>query len=140
MLYQLGAVQFEVQPLNAVETGTDSEGGWTEKPVLGRRPPLEWVGDGAERLRITAKLFPATFGGLGSYDDLVAMRQSGSAQYLMRGDGVPLGWVVVERLSRRDSYLAADGVGKVIDLDIDLRRTDAPAAADFFAAIESLLP
>ena len=139
MLMILGPLMMEVWPFNPTETTREAGGDYVEKPVMGRRPPLEFVGEASETFTITARLFPAKLGGLGGLSQLNAMRQSGIPQYLMRGDGVPLGWMVVERVSERSSYLDAKGVGQVIDVDITLKRADAPNAANFFAAISGIL-
>ncbi|WP_276200176.1 phage tail protein [Chelatococcus sp. XZ-Ab1] len=139
MLMMLGPLLMEVWPFNPTETSRESGGDFVEKPVMGRRPPLEFVGEASETFSITARLFPAKLGGLGSLSQINAMRQSGVPQYLMRGDGVPLGWMVVERVNERNSYLDAKGVGQVIDVDITLKRADAPNAANFFAAISGIL-
>lgn len=139
MLMMLGSVELEVWPFNPTETGHETGGDFVEKPVMGRRPPLEWVGEAGETFSITAKLFPARLGGLGSLSKLSAMRKSGIPQYLMRGDGVPLGWMAVERVSERSSYLDAKGVGQVIEVEISLRRADAPTAGDYFSAVVGIL-
>lgn len=139
MLLLLGALTFEVWPFNATETGRESGGEYVEKPVMGRRPPLEFVGEKTETFDITVRLFPDKLGGLGSLAMLHTIRQSGIPQYLMRGDGVPLGWMVVENVSESSSHLNARGVGQVIDVDISLRRADAPQDADFFSTVIGML-
>ena len=45
MLMMLGPVQFEVIPFNTSTYGHDHTAGFAEKPVLGTRPPLEFVGE-----------------------------------------------------------------------------------------------
>jgi len=135
MLMVLGALTFKVWPFNPTGTGSDSGGEYVEKPVMGRRPPLEFVGDASEDFTISVRLFPAKLGGLGSLDQLHTIRKSGIPQYLMRGDGVPLGWFVVTNVSEQSSYLDARGVGQQIDVEITLRRADAPQDADFFAIV-----
>lgn len=139
MLMVLGALSFQVWPFNPTETSKESGGEYVEKPVMGRRPPLEFVGETSETYSITARLFPAKLGGLSSLSMLHAMRQSGIPQYLMRGDGVPLGWMVVDSVSERSSHLGANGVGQVIDVDISMRRSDAPQDADFFSTVIGML-
>lgn len=139
MLMVLGSVTMEVWPFNPTETGRDSGGDYVEKAVMGRRPPLEFVGEAGETLTVTARLFPAKLGGLGSLKQLDAMRKSGQPQYFMRGDGVPFGWVVIERVSEKSTYLDSKGVGQVIDVDITLRRADAPGAAGIFTSVIGLL-
>ena len=138
MLGQLGAVTFEIAPVNVTEISRQTEGGFVEKPILGRRPPLEFVGAGPQTMSLTVKLFPEHLGGLGSIDDIAAMQASGAPQYFMRGDGVPYGWFVVERFGEKNTYLGPNGVGRVIDVDLQLKRADAPSASDYFAVLSGL--
>jgi phage protein U len=107
--------------------------------VVGRRPPLEFTGDGPEEITVLAKLFPQKFGGLSSLSMLDQMRQSGVPHVFVRGDGAPLGWFCVERAREQSTYLDARGVGKVIEVDITLKRADAPGAAGYMSALLSLL-
>ena len=139
MLMVLGSLTMEVWPFNPTDTMRDSGGEYVEKPVMGRRPPLEWVGETVETFSITAKLFPAKLGGLDGLDRLNAMRQSGLPQYLMRGDGKPLGWFVIEAVHERSEYLDAKGVGQVIEVEITLKRSDAPGIGSLFSILSGLL-
>lgn len=139
MLMVLGSVQMDVWPFNPTETGLESGGDYVEKPVIGRRPPLEFVGEAGETFTVSARLFPKKLGGLGSLDRLSAMRKSGQPQYFMRGDGVPFGWVVIEHIAEKSTYLDEHGVGQVVDVEITLRRADAPGAHGIFASIIGLL-
>ena len=43
MLMSLGPIRFEIYPFNATDYEHGHESGFVEKPVLGARPPLEWV-------------------------------------------------------------------------------------------------
>ena len=46
MLYQLGALPIQVAPFNAHEVSETGEAEYAVKPVVGREPPLEFVGEG----------------------------------------------------------------------------------------------
>lgn len=138
MLMQIGPVRFEVTPFNATDYGHTHEAAFVEKPVLGTRMPLEWVGQGSETWTIRAKIFPQRFGGLGDLTILQQARASGLPQYMMRGDGSVMGWVVIESVSERSTYLDAGGVGKVIDIDIAVRRCQAPSGGSFFSIFAGL--
>lgn len=141
MLYQLGNVQFSLWPLNVTEIAHNTESSFAEKAVVGRRPPLEFVGEGAEAYCLRAILFPERLGGLSSLDTLQSQRQSGASFPFMRGDGAALGYFVIERVMERSSYLGAQGVGRVIEVDIEIKRDDngaASAAAGLASAILSL--
>lgn len=135
MLMKLGPVTFEIQPFNATGYSHSHETPFAEKPVVGARPPLEWVGSGAETWTISAKLFPAKFGGLGDLQELYQARESGKPQYLTRGDGKSLGWVAIERVVEKSTYLDAKGIGQVIEVDIDVKKTSKPSDGSFFSVM-----
>ena len=138
MLMSLGPTRFEVYPFNATEYDHGHESSFVEKPVLGARPPLEWVGEGAESWSIRAIIFPHRFGGLGDLKKLYQARAAGRPLYLMRGDGAQMGWVVIERVSERSSYLDAEGIGRVIDVDIAVRRAGKPSNGSFFSVFSGM--
>lgn len=138
MLMSLGPIKFEVYPFNATEYGHDHESTFAEKPVLGARPPLEWVGEGTESWSIKAKIFPHKFGGLGDLKKLYQARAAGRPLYLMRGDGSQMGWVVIDKVSERSSYLDAQGIGKVIEVDISVRRSSKPSNGSFFSVFSGV--
>lgn len=138
MLMVLGPVQFEVWPFNATDYEHGHESAFAEKPVLGARPPLEWVGEGPETWTIKARIFPRRFGGLDDLKKLAAARGSGRPQYLMRGDGAQMGWVVIEKVQERSTYLDAKGVGQVIEVDISVKRSAKPSNGSFFSLLSGL--
>ena len=138
MLMVLGPVQFEVWPFNATEYEHGHEASFAEKPVLGARPPLEWVGEGPETWSIKARIFPRRFGGLEDLKKLSQARGSGRPQYLMRGDGAQMGWVVIEKVDERSTYLDAKGVGQVIEVDISVKRSSKPSNGSYFSLLSGL--
>lgn len=138
MLMVLGPVQFEVWPFNATDYEHGHESAFAEKPVLGARPPLEWVGEGPETWTIKARIFPRRFGGLEDLKKLAAARASGRPQYLMRGDGAQMGWVVIDKVQERSTYLDAKGVGQVIEVDISVKRSAKPSNGSFFSLLSGL--
>lgn len=137
MLMQIGAVRFEIAPLNAHKSTHTTAARFATKPVLGARPPLEWIGEGDEAWDISARLFPQKFGGLSSLSALAAMQRSGRPQYLVRGDGALMGWVVILDVAEASSHLDAQGVGKVIDVTIKVQRSDKPEPGGYFSALAS---
>ncbi len=138
MLMSLGPIKFEVYPFNATEYGHDHETTFAEKPVLGARPILEWVGDGHESWSIRAIIFPHKFGGLGDLKKLYQARAAGRPLYLMRGDGSQMGWVVIDKVSERSSYLDGKGIGRVIEIDIAVRRAAKPSNGSFYSVFSGM--
>ena len=139
MLYQLGSIAIKVAPFNVSEVSRDGATDHVAKPVIGVEEPLEHVGEGANTWVLSGQLFPRKLGGLDELEALHQMRASGKPQYLMRGDGKPFGWVVIERISDKSSYLDGRGVGQVISVTINLRRSSKPTNGSFFSIISGLL-
>lgn len=138
VLMMIGPVKFEVAPFNIHAVGHDHESTFAEKPILGSSPLVEWVGEGAETWSLQGRLFPQRFGGLDSLRLLQEARASGQPQYMMRGDGTLMGWVVIERVSERSSFIDLGGIGKAIDFDISVRRAMPPAAGLYFSIMEAI--
>lgn len=136
MIAALGPLVFEIQPVNLHGITRTANADFAEKPVLGRRPPLEFVGEGAETMSLAVKLFPEKFGGISSLDLLDQMRKSGQPHYFMRGDGRPAGFFVITSVVEKSTYLGPQGIGRVIDVDISLKRAGPPAASGLFAMLE----
>lgn len=138
MLLMIGPVRMKVAPFNVTSYTQTRETSYVAKPVLGGREPMEYVGEGPATISVAGKLYPEKFGGTSSLTVLNLARASGTPQWLMRGDGGMMGWVVIETVKERSTYLDADGVGRVIDVDIELRRVGIPLAATFFSALAGL--
>ncbi|MCA1776035.1 MAG: phage tail tape measure protein [Loktanella sp.] len=102
-------------------------------------PVLEWVGEGAETWTVKGKIFPFKFGGLDDLERLRQARKSGLPQYMMRGDGSLMGWVAILSVKEASTYLSATGIGKVIEVDISVRRSDAPRDGSFFSIMNAVM-
>lgn len=139
MLMMIGPVQLDVVPFNADGYGHGHEASFAEKPVLGARPPLEFVGEGPETWTIRGKIFPEKFGGMGHLEVLYEARASGLPQYMMRGDGALMGWVNILSVNEKSSYLDKDGVGRVITVDITVKRSSGPSAGSFFSLLADVM-
>lgn len=131
MLMQMGSVSFEVYPFNTHEYAMSSQTDFVRKPVLGARQPLEYVGEGEQKLTIQGKLIPRHLGGLNTMAEVHAMRVAASGQLLVRGDGKVLGWFVIETVEENSTMLGRDGVGQQIDFTITLARADKPSPDSF---------
>ena len=128
MLMMIGPVQFKVAPVNVTEYSRTHTASHVSKPVMGARPPMEWTGEGDENWTVRAILFPQKFGGENALTILSLMRKSGGL----------MGWVVIDAVSERSSYLDGNGVGKVVEVDIALRMSSAPLADAFFSTLNGV--
>jgi len=140
MLLQVGLLQFDIAPMNAHEITRDTATDYAKKDVVGRRRIFEHVGEGDETLTVKGKLFPFKTGGLGAVQVLHRLRESGTAQFAIRGDGMVMGWFAITKVSELSTFLNADGVGQQIDVTITMERTDSPGALAAFTSLFGLAP
>ena len=138
MLYQLGAVAFEVQPVNVaaamIEVGAD----YAAHDLIGAMRAREFAGPSDLRVRLMGRLLPNRFG-MGGFEVLKAMAMSGVPQMMIRGDGVVFGWMDVQRVRERHSYLDASGVGRIVDFDIEMVQSPTGAGAGAVVSLVSSL-
>lgn len=139
MLYALGSLTFTVAPFNASEIERVSAMDFAKKELLGRRRGHERVGEGEEQITLHGSIFPETLGGLDGLALLDSMRAQGVPQMLIRGDGTPLGWFLIERVRETGRHLNAQGVAKQIEFTVELTRDDKPSPENFLASLFSLL-
>lgn len=136
----IGAVAVEVWPFNVTEWTGKNESTFVEKAVLGRRPPIEAVGEGPGALSFSGRLFPVKLGGLGELEMLQQQRRLQVALPVIRGDGVPLGWHVITDLQHKHQRLTVTGVGHYVDIEFSLKASDPPAPAAMFGLLSGLFP
>lgn len=143
MLYTLGSLYIETWPFNVSRVQTTGGADYAVKGVVGAEQPLEFVGEGANEITLEGVIWPGERDGekaLSSLEDTLSqMRSSGQPQYLMRGDGRPIGWYAITSVAERADYLDRDGVGKQIGVSINLRRASKPAEQSFFSIISGLI-
>ena len=137
MLMSVGPLVFDLVT-NIDRYEIDSEEDFARKDVVGARKPYEHVGEGDERLRLSGKLFPEKFGGGGSVDALMAIKRTGTPQMVVRGDGKVFGYHVVRRVRADNEYLSPSGAPRMISIEVELERCDAPSAQGAFGSLMSL--
>ncbi len=138
MLFMFGAVPFNAAPLSLTDASSDGDFDFAEHKVLGAAPIYENMGEGDRQRKIKGATFPYTQSfedGLTLLDRLEVMRRNGEPQHLFRGDGRPLGWFVITKLSEAHKDLGFNGVGSQVSFDISLTQTDSPGIGGLDAII-----
>ena len=125
-LYQIGPLAIRHLPFNADTVDRDREAAIAIKPVLGTRQPGEIVGEAEEKITLSGTQFPYRLGGEREIE-LARGLADGDPVFIMRGDGVPLGWHQITRFSSREAHLGPDGTGSVVRVTIEARRCPAPS-------------
>lgn len=145
MLFQLGALQFDAYPFPADESERKSGADFAAKDIIGAQRPREFVGEADETIVLRGLLLPhfmATQTGMNVQDQLDildAMRASGQAQLLIRGDGRNMGWFFIERVDEKSRILDATGVGHQIEYQISLVKSpNAPGVAGILTTLLNL--
>lgn len=139
MLFQLGGLQFSTTGLGPHEVTHDAAADYAEKDVIGVLKPAEFVGEGDDEVQLTCCLPSPEFGGLNEIAILDQMRAGGQPQILVRGDGYSLGWRRITKMREKHRKLDQDGIGKVIEFDLTLKKSQAPAASGLLSFLFSLL-
>ena len=137
-LLSIGPVNFEVEPLSLMAIDDTARTAFARKDVVGGDIAYEHTGGGETRRQIRARVFPEKFGGLNSLEALDEIRRSGVAQMMVRGDGKVLDYWLIEEVSQASSYIDAEGIGRMIEVDITLVKAGQPDAATAFSQLFSL--
>ena len=131
-LMQWANIQWSTYPTNMDEWEHHTRSDWARKEIVGASIYREWVGEDDEIINIRGKLFPLYFYGRGFGTGLDTIetfdnyRLAGHVDQLVCGDGRPLGWFVVERLSRHHKFLGAGAIGQQVDFEAVFARVPIP--------------
>ena len=139
ILYQLGAFTFDVFPVNVHEVERQMGANYAAKDIMGAMRPREFTGEADDRVKLSGRLFPQRLGGTSGIGALQALTRTGEPQLLIRGDGEVLGWYLIEQVTDKHTFLDVAGVGRMIELDLELVKTPLRASAsEMIATIASL--
>ena len=125
MLMALGPVVFD-RVSNLTETSLEVGAAFAKHDVVGGDPVYEAMGGEGASFTLTGQIHPEHFGVNGALARLEAAEAAQTPLPLMRGDFVPVGWVVIEKLQRQDKTLGFHGVGREIDFTVSLIRVGRP--------------
>ena len=122
-LMSLGGIVFEVAPINLHEIETIVGGDFAAKDVVGAARPREFMGEADTTITLSGKMFPQKFGGLSGFTALQFMAQAGIPQMVVQGSGAVWGFYIIDKVTRKDTYLDAGGVGRMIEFEVNLIRS-----------------
>lgn len=126
MLYDLGGVAFDIVGINTDRVTKNRETSFAEYDVMGSSILYEHTGNKDRKITLTGKVHPFHFGGLPALAALETIRESGQPVFLQRGDGIPMGWVLIDSIEEEDAYIQYGGTPGQVSHKISLLRCDAP--------------
>lgn len=139
---QWGLVRFETYPLNIHEYDHTTGATYAKKEIVESIPHREWTGHDDETLRLQGRVFPYRIGGFSALEAFDRYREMGSPLLLVRGNisgGVAMGWYVCEQFVRRHTVLSIEGIGRAINFEATMARTDIPEATTHFTALYGVI-
>lgn len=139
MLYQVGPVTVDTFPFSADEMSRSGLADLPAKPVMGTRPPREFMGPGEDKVTLSGQLLPSKIGGLTELAALQSLRDAGTQVPVMRGDGTMLGWYAISGISERHTDLLRDGVGFRVRYTLDLVRVGGEPSRSSGSGIVGML-
>lgn len=139
MLASLGPIVFNLK--NDLQTiDQDVSSSFAKHDVMGAPPVYEDMGDDEGTVTLKGTLHPYFFGGaLKGLSALEAARQAKVPLPLMRGDYVPIGWFLINKISRSDAELSPEGIGNQIEYSVELLRAGSPGASGAEAVLRLFL-
>lgn len=141
MLYQIGTVQLSTFPLPIDAVERESAADFAAHDLLGRLRSREFVGEGDETITLRGRILPFVpeLDGREDLEALQGCRLAGEPLAVMRGDGRPLGWFVIEAIRESHSQIQARGVAAVIDVEIRMTKVGQPGPDTSASLLGSLI-
>jgi len=122
MLYALGLFVFDTSTLLFSDLERDRSWRHPETEVFGARPDSQYVGPGADTIKLSGLLIPEICGSYSSIEKIAAMGDTGDAYPLVRGDGKVLGNFVIKSLNEKHENMIDNGLARTVTFGIDLSR------------------
>lgn len=134
----LGPVVFDLRN-NITGRGRTSKMAFAKHDVVGGAPVYEALGVDESTASLECVLHPYHFGGLARLEALELAMQAQTPLSLMRGDGVPLGWFIINEVDEKHADIAIAGVGQEVTFSLKLTRVDTPATSMITSIVSLLL-
>lgn len=124
-MYVIGGVRCQLHPFNVDEAERVLTPVLARHEVMGTVTQHEKTGEPDEKLRLSGKIFPRRFGGEAELATLKSLASTSQPIMVTQGNSVA-GWYVIGRIKDKGRFLDRRGVGRMIDIDIELERTASP--------------
>lgn len=129
MLYSIGALTLDTRPFSVETVQRSTSADFADKATMGGIAAREFMGEGEDKLTLSGQLLPFKIGGLTELEMAHSMRRAGQKLPVLRGDGVRLGWYVIDKIGENHEELMRDGVGFFIKYTIDMTKVSADGAS-----------
>ncbi len=133
-LYYLGEFTFApaTRGDNAHELDRSSEARLAPQDLIGRPPPVQWLGPSAGSAQLHGLILPEYRGGLGQIEAMHAATADGQPRVLVSGYGAYFGLFFIKKVSEKRRFLTPGGLPRKIEFQLDLLQTDEGGETSFF--------
>ncbi len=140
MLYHVGPLTFDTFPFSVNAIDRQDAEDYAKHDLLNTRRAYEHEGAGDDCLALSGEFVPYHVGGLSDLELARSLKASGQPQFVMRGDGYPLGWFVIVSVGEKHAELISpEGVGYVVKHEVKLENCGEPGEAAGSGLIATLL-
>lgn len=130
MLMSLGLFAFSNDDLSYAQLQRRTSWRHPTNDRVGARAAGQYAGPGDDIVTMTGLLAPGVIGRAGALDDLRELADQGEAWPLVDGAGYVYGVFVITDLDETQRAIFADGVPRVSDFTLSLKRMDDSLAQD----------
>ncbi len=93
---------------------------WSPVERIGRRPAMQHVGRGEERIDLGGVIYPTHRGGLGQVERMRQTAAAGEPLLMVTGYGEVLGEMVILSVEERQTYHFPDGAARKMEFRLSL--------------------
>ena len=122
VLMRLGNFKFSLSSAAYQRISRESEYRWDSTERIGRRPGLQYIGPGSERITLPGDIYPEYAGGWGQLEAMRTEAAQGAPLLLVDGRGLVHGLWVIIRVSEVQSYFSPDGTPRKMSFELQLSR------------------
>lgn len=140
MLFQVGPLTFETFPFSLIAIKRQDGQDYAKHDLLNARRAYEHEGPGDDGLTLTGEFLPYHIGGLADLEFARSLKSSGEPQFVVRGDGLVIGWCVITSLEETHAEaISPDGVAYKVAHEMKLEVCDDPGEGAGPALVATLL-
>ena len=146
-LYMVGAILMSCpMGLNPQDVVEEFGGDFAVKPVVGAQQPREFVGPADTRLTLSGTIFPYRFAnaggssGQGEIATLKGYAAAGQPLPILRGDGLSMGFYLLEKVQLKHTKLGKYGIGRQQEFVLQMVQSPkGPSAAALTSLFTGLI-
>jgi hypothetical protein len=123
VMMALGAFRFSISSAAYQALERQTEYRWAQVERIGRKPAQQFVGEGADTIRLSGTIFPGFIAQRAGLEQLPAMRAQaglGVPLLLVSGAGRVLGEFCITSVNETQTVFFSDGTPRRIDFDLSL--------------------